>query len=111
MVAVVPPRPYVDTGPDVDLTGTSAVGALLKVGTSIYKESQAGRLRARLDSASASLDLADRIAGGVLERSARYLGDPELFWRLCDANVAMRPAELTETIGRRLHITLPEGMR
>jgi hypothetical protein len=43
--------------------------------------------------------------------AARYLGDPEQFWRLCDANVAMRPAELTDTIGRRLRITLPEGMR
>ena len=43
--------------------------------------------------------------------AARYLGDPELFWRLCDANVALRPTELTETIGRRILITLPEGMR
>jgi hypothetical protein len=43
--------------------------------------------------------------------AAKYLGDPEQFWRLCDANVAMRPAELTDTIGRRLRITLPEGMR
>ena len=43
--------------------------------------------------------------------AARYLGDPEQFWRLCDANVAMRPAELTDTIGRRIRITLPEGMR
>ena len=43
--------------------------------------------------------------------TARELGDPEQFWRLCDANVAMRPAELTDTIGRRLRITLPEGMR
>jgi nucleoid-associated protein YgaU len=43
--------------------------------------------------------------------AARYLGDPELFWRLCDANVAMRPTELTETLGRRILITLPEGMR
>jgi hypothetical protein len=42
--------------------------------------------------------------------AARYLGDPELFWRLCDANVAMRPTELTETIGRRILITLPAGM-
>ena len=42
--------------------------------------------------------------------AARYLGDPELFWRLCDANRAMRPAELTETLGRRLVITLPEGV-
>jgi hypothetical protein len=74
VVAEVPSRPYVDTGPDVDLTGMSAVGALIKVGTSIYKDSQAGRLQARLDSASVGLDLADRIAGGVLERSARYLG-------------------------------------
>ena len=43
--------------------------------------------------------------------AARYLGDPELFWRLCDANVAVRPTELTDTIGRRILITLPEGMR
>jgi hypothetical protein len=43
--------------------------------------------------------------------AARYLGDPEQFWRLCDANAAMRPDELTDTIGRRIRITLPEGMR
>jgi hypothetical protein len=42
--------------------------------------------------------------------TALYLGDPEQFWRVCDANRAMRPEELTETIGRRLRITLPEGM-
>lgn len=42
--------------------------------------------------------------------AALYLGDPEQFWRICDANAAMRPNELTETIGRRLHITLPEGI-
>jgi len=39
-----------------------------------------------------------------------YLGDPELFWRLCDSNGAMRPDELTAAIGRRLRITLPEGI-
>src|SRR6185369_412514 len=42
--------------------------------------------------------------------TARYLGDPELFWRICDANRAMRPEELTEAIGRRLRITWPEGL-
>ena len=42
--------------------------------------------------------------------TARYLGDPEQFWRVCDANGAMRPDELTEEIGRRLRITLPEGI-
>src|SRR5262245_8420764 len=40
----------------------------------------------------------------------QYLGDPEQFWRLCDANAAIRPDELTETAGRRLRITLPEGI-
>jgi len=42
--------------------------------------------------------------------AAQYLGDPEQFWRICDANAAMRPDELTETIGGRLRITLPEGI-
>ena len=42
--------------------------------------------------------------------AALYLGDPEQFWRICDANGAMRPQELTEAVGRRLRITLPEGI-
>ena len=41
--------------------------------------------------------------------TAQELGDPEQFWRLCDANIAMRPVEL-EQVGRRLLITLPEGL-
>lgn len=41
--------------------------------------------------------------------AAQHLGDPELFWRLCDANRALRPEELEE-VGRRLRITLPEGL-
>ncbi|MEP6899857.1 MAG: LysM domain-containing protein [Rhodanobacter sp.] len=42
--------------------------------------------------------------------AARYLGDPEQFWRLCDANRALRPDDLTGTIGKPLRITLPEGI-
>lgn len=42
--------------------------------------------------------------------SAAYLGDPEQFWQLCDANAALHPVELTATLGRTLRITLPEGM-
>jgi hypothetical protein len=42
--------------------------------------------------------------------AAAHLGDPEQYWRLCDANGAMRPAELVEEIGRRLRITLPDGI-
>ena len=50
-------------------------------------------------------------AGDRLDNvTAIYLDDPEQFWRLCDANNAVRPGELTETVGRRLRITLPEGI-
>ncbi|HEY6222564.1 MAG TPA: hypothetical protein VIW26_02160 [Gemmatimonadales bacterium] len=42
--------------------------------------------------------------------AARELGDPELSWRICDANRAMRPEDLTDTVGRRLRITLPAGV-
>src|SRR5262245_40712258 len=42
--------------------------------------------------------------------TAQYLGDPEQFWRVCDANNAVRPEELIEIVGRRLRITLPEGI-
>jgi hypothetical protein len=41
--------------------------------------------------------------------AAAYLGDPEQFWRLADANGAMNPRELLVP-GSRLRITLPEGM-
>lgn len=48
--------------------------------------------------------------GERLDRiAAHHLGDPEQFWRLCDANAALSPAELEEE-GRTLRITLPEGM-
>lgn len=42
--------------------------------------------------------------------AASELGDPELFWRLCDANGAMKPEDLTETVGTKIKITLPEGI-
>ncbi len=41
--------------------------------------------------------------------AAQNLGDPQAFWRICDANRAMRPEELTETLGREIKITLPAG--
>jgi hypothetical protein len=49
--------------------------------------------------------------GERLDRlTAQELGDPQAFWRIADANDAMRPDELTELVGRRLRITLPEGI-
>jgi hypothetical protein len=42
--------------------------------------------------------------------AARYFGDPLLFWRICDANDAVRPRDLVAEFGRRLRITLPQGI-
>jgi hypothetical protein len=42
--------------------------------------------------------------------AAHYLGDPEQYWRICDANAVIRPDSLTEIVGRRFRITLPEGI-
>ena len=39
--------------------------------------------------------------------AARYLGDPTLFWQICDENDALKPEELTERIGQIIKITLP----
>ena len=40
----------------------------------------------------------------------KYMEDPTAFWRIADANAAMRPEKLTETVGRKLRITLPQGI-
>ena len=39
--------------------------------------------------------------------AARYVGDPEQFWRICDANDVLRPEELTEEVGRTFKVGLP----
>ena len=40
--------------------------------------------------------------------TARTLGDPEHFWRVCDANDAMDPWELTSETGRPLRVPIPQ---
>jgi hypothetical protein len=40
--------------------------------------------------------------------AARTLGDPEQFWRVCDANNAMDPLDLTTTLGRVLRVPVPQ---
>jgi hypothetical protein len=41
--------------------------------------------------------------------AAMFVGDPEQFWRICDANAVLAPEEL-EVPGRVVRITLPDGM-
>jgi nucleoid-associated protein YgaU len=42
--------------------------------------------------------------------AAKYLGDPLMYWLICDANGAIRPSQLVETPGTVLNITLPQGV-
>ena len=47
-------------------------------------------------------------AGDRLDNvTARYLGDPEQFWRVADANRAERAADLVAVAGRVLVIPMP----
>lgn len=39
--------------------------------------------------------------------AANYLGDPEQFWRIADANGAIAPETLTDEAGSIVRITLP----
>ena len=71
-------------------------------------------LKRRFIPAPESFTLLHEHAVGAGDRidnlAARYLGDPLQYWRICDANAAMRPADLTAVAGRTLRITLPEGV-
>jgi hypothetical protein len=40
----------------------------------------------------------------------QYLGDPLHSWRIADANGNLRLEALVEEVGRRLRITLPDGV-
>jgi hypothetical protein len=49
-------------------------------------------------------DRIDVIAGSLL-------GDPLLYWQICDANVASDPSDVTATPGALIDIALPAGVR
>ena len=42
--------------------------------------------------------------------AAKYLGDPLMYWLICDANGAIKPNQLVETPGKVLNITTPQGV-
>ncbi len=61
------------------------------------------RLSTQGTHAVAEGDRLDHIAAG-------RFGDATLFWRIADAELALRPEDLTAVPGRRLKITLPPGV-
>jgi hypothetical protein len=67
-------------------------------------------VRRRLIPIAPVLPLAEHavVAGDRLDNvTARYLGDPEQYWRVCDANRAERPTDVTESVGRVITIPMP----
>jgi hypothetical protein len=93
----------------------SATSRYASLETAVYTAAD-GRpivyVRRRFVPAASGLPLAEHLVveGDRLDNiTARYLGDPQQFWRVCDANTAMRPDDLTAVIGRRLAIVLPTG--
>jgi hypothetical protein len=42
--------------------------------------------------------------------TANFIGDPEQFWQVADANNAMKPEELTDEPGTQLSITQPQNI-
>ncbi len=41
--------------------------------------------------------------------TARTLGDPEQYWRICDANDCMNPEDLTSESGHTLRVPIPQA--
>jgi hypothetical protein len=41
--------------------------------------------------------------------AARTIGDPEQFWRVCNANNALDPFDLPAGLGRVLRVPIPQA--
>ena len=75
IVAAIPPHPRVQAGSPLEgaVRFGDPLGSMARVGTAAEKYQQAKRAQARLDSAVAQVDLADRIARRVLAGSAEAM--------------------------------------
>jgi hypothetical protein len=91
---------------------TSRYYALETVTTTFPDGRVATYKRRRFAPHSESMRLLQEAFVGQGERldliTARTLGDPEQFWRICDANEALDPSSLTGVPGRALRIPIPE---
>jgi hypothetical protein len=77
VVTVAPPHPDVFTGDDFWFAEPGLLEAVVRVAADIVREAEAERARARLDSAVAVVDVAERMSARVLEQGARQLrGQP-----------------------------------
>lgn len=70
-------------------------------------------VRRRFIPAPIALTVVAHHVTGPLDRpdllGARYLGDPLLYWRIADANLVIDPHQLTDTLARRVAISMSAG--
>jgi hypothetical protein len=74
VVSTYPPYPEVLTGPYFPDHSRNPIHVIVKAGSRIAKEVEARRVRARLDTASRDVNVADRARDGIARRAARSLG-------------------------------------
>lgn len=76
VVAAIPPRPLVFTDGffDARLDPRDPVGTAFRVGSAFAKHNEARKAQARMDSALAAVDVAERVARQTLVQGARHLG-------------------------------------
>jgi hypothetical protein len=67
------PQPEILTGPYFFGYPQDPIRAVITAGTRIVKEVEASKARARLDSATAQIDVGDRLSERTLERASLYL--------------------------------------
>lgn len=82
-----------------DRVHTSSTGA-----TVMYKSRRLLALERPLNS---PFDIETRAGERPDLLAHRILGDPQLYWRLCDANGVVEPNELTAVAGRRIKSPMP----
>ncbi len=73
VVTLAPSHPGIETGANLDVDRENPLESLLRVGSEVVREAEVRRLRARLDSAAAAVDVSGRMGARVLEHSARHL--------------------------------------
>ncbi|HET7583871.1 MAG TPA: hypothetical protein VFK13_03135 [Gemmatimonadaceae bacterium] len=74
LVYIAPPAPVLLQGRHTLRTANDPVAAVMRAGSGVAREIAGRRASARLDSAAAHVDMAQRFAHAALERTSRYLG-------------------------------------
>jgi hypothetical protein len=74
LVYIAPPRPVLLTGSYDLASSKNPLEAVVRAGSGVAKEVEGRKANARLDSASARVDVAGQLAQRTLERASRYLG-------------------------------------